>query len=72
MKTSVLEQAAEIVRNKWPRRTGMKVLFVIGLVIASILGVVIMAFWLLGRLIKSITAGGFRNADLYMPKIRRR
>lgn len=72
MTAKVLEQAAEIVRNKWPKGKGMKVLFIIGLVIASILGVVIMAFWLLGKLIKSITTGGFRNTDLYMPRMRRR
>ena len=68
----VLEEAAEIVRKKWPKGRGWKVAFIVGLIILGILGVVILSIWLLGRLVKGLTVGGFRNRDLYVPRIRGR
>lgn len=67
----VLREAKEILDRKWPRSRGWKVAFVIGLIILAILGVVMLTLWLLGRLIKSITVGGFRNRDLYIPRVGR-
>jgi len=69
---NVLSEAADIVERKW-RNThrGWKVALFIGLIILAILAVVGLAIWLLGRLIKSLTAGGFRNRDLYIPRVRK-
>ncbi len=68
----VLEQANRIVKENWPRGRGWKVAFIIGLVIAGTLGLAIMTLWLLGRLVKGLTVGGFRNQELYIPRIRNR
>jgi len=69
---NALNEAADIVRRKW-RNThrAWKVALFVGLIILAILAVVGLALWLLGRLIKSLTAGGFRNRDLYIPRVRR-
>jgi len=69
---NVLSEASEIVKKKW-RNThgGWKVVLFIGLIILAILAVIGIALWFLGRLIKSLTAGGFRNRDLYIPRVRR-
>jgi len=68
---NVLSEASEIVKRKW-RNThgGWKAALFVGLIILAILAVVGLALWLLGRLIKSLTAGGFRNRDLYIPRTR--
>jgi ascorbate-specific PTS system EIIC-type component UlaA len=69
---NVLNEAADIVKRKW-RNThgGWKAALFIGLIIMAVLAVIGLALWLLGRLIKSLTAGGFRNRDLYIPRVRR-
>ena len=69
---NVLSEASEIVKKKW-RNThgGWKVALFIGLIILAILAVIGIALWFLGRLIKSLTAGGFRNRDLYIPRVRK-
>lgn len=66
----VLEQAGDIVSRRW-RSTGKgwRVFLVIGIIILSILGIVGLVIWLLGRLVKGLTVGGFRNRDLYIPKM---
>ena len=63
-----LEQAQEIVTRNWPKGNGWKVLIVIGMVVFGIFGIIIGTIWLLGQLVKSITAGGFRNKELYLPR----
>jgi hypothetical protein len=69
---NVLSEAAGIVRRKWRNtHSGWKVVLLIGLIILSILAVIGLAFLLVGRLIKSLTAGGFRNRGLYIPRVRR-
>lgn len=68
---SVLSEASDIVRRKWRSapRAGKVALF-IGLIILAILAVAGLALWFLGKLVKSLTAGGFRNRDLYIPRVR--
>jgi len=70
---NVLSEAADIVKRKW-RNThgGWKFALFIGLIILAILAVAGLALWFVGRLIKSLTAGGFRNRDLYIPRVIRR
>ena len=69
-----LRQAEEIVRKKWPKGRGWKVAFVAGLIILGILGIVALVVWAFGKLVKGLTVGGFRNRDLYIPRmgVRRR
>ena len=68
----VLNEASDIVKKKWRNtRNGWKVALFIGLIILAILAVIGLALWLVGRLIKSLTAGGFRNRDLYIPRVRK-
>jgi hypothetical protein len=69
---SVLGEASDIVQRKWRStpRVWKAALFV-GLVILAILAVVGLALWFPGKLVKSLTAGGFINRDLYIPRVRR-
>ncbi len=70
---TVLNEAAEIVNRKWRNTRSMwKAALFIGLITLVIMVVAGLALWLLGTLIKSLTAGGFRNRDLYIPRVRRR
>lgn len=69
---SVLSEASDIVRRKWRNgHTAWKVALFIGLVMFTILAVVGLALWLVGTLIRGLAAGGFRNRDLYIPRVRR-
>jgi len=69
---NVLSEASDIVKRKWRNtRSVWKAALFIGLIILAILAVAGLALWLVGRLIKSLTAGGFRNRDLYIPRVRR-
>ena len=69
---NVLSEASNIVRRKWRNgHTAWKVALFFGLVMFTILAVVGLALWLVGRLIRSLAAGGFRNRDLYIPRVRR-
>ncbi len=68
---NILEQAEDIVKRNWPRGRCWKAFLIISLVILSILGVVALAIWAFGKLIKSITTGGYRNINLYYPRSRR-
>ena len=69
----VLEQARDIIDRRWRNtRGGWRVLLFIGIIIMSILGIVGLAIWFLGKLVKSLTVGGFRNRDLYIPRMRYR
>jgi len=69
---SAISEASEIVRRRWRNtHSAWKVALFIGLIILAILAVAGLALWLAGRLIKSLTAGGFRNRDLYIPRVRR-
>ena len=69
---NVLNEASDIVRRKWRNtHSAWKAALFIGVVILAILAVAGLALWLVGRLIKSLTAGGFRNMDLYFPRVRR-
>jgi len=69
---NALSETADIVKRKWrSTHCAWKVVLLIGLIILTIMAVVGVAIWLLGRLIKSLTAGGFSNRDLYIPRIRR-
>ena len=68
----VLEQAEEIARAHWPRGIAWKVVIIVGLVIAAILGIVAFLVWVLATFVKAITAGGFRNQDLYIPSMGRK
>lgn len=67
----VLTEAADIVKRKWRNTHSVwKVVLLIGLIIFAIVAVIGLALWLLGRLIGGLTAGGFRNRDLYIPRVR--
>ena len=67
---NVLTQAGGIVSKKWKNSgSGWKVVLIIGCVILSVLGIIGLVLWFLGRLVKSLTTGGFRNRDLYMPRM---
>ena len=69
---SILSEASDIVRRKWTSTPCVwKVALFVGLGILAILAVTGLALWFVGRLIKSLTAGGFRNRDLYIPRVRR-
>jgi ascorbate-specific PTS system EIIC-type component UlaA len=69
---NVLSEASEIVKRKWGNtRGGWKAALFIGLIILTILAVIGLSLWLVGRLIKSLTAGGFGNRDLYIPRVRK-
>ena len=68
---NVLSEATDIVKRKWRNScSGWKAALFVGLIILAILAVAGLALWLVGRLIKSLTAGGFRNRDLYIPRTR--
>ena len=70
---SVLSEASEIVQRRWRNTScSWKVALVIGLGFLAILAIVGLTLWFLGRLVKSLTAGGFRNRDLYIPTVSRR
>lgn len=63
---SILVEAENIIKRRWGSvGRGWKVFFLIGLVVASI-------FYFLGKLVKALSIGGFRNRDLYLPRIGRR
>ena len=69
---NVLNEASDIVRRKWRNtHSAWKAALLIGVVILAVLAVAGLTLWLVGRLIKSLTAGGFRNRDLYIPRVRR-
>ena len=69
---NALREAADVVRRKWGNtHSAWRVALFIGLITLAILAVIGLAIWLLGRLVKSLTAGGFRNRDLYIPRVRR-
>jgi len=69
---NVLSEASDIVKRKWRNsRSVWRAAMFVGLVIPAILAVVGLALWFVGRLIKSLTAGGFRNRDLYIPRVRK-
>jgi nitrate reductase NapE component len=69
----VISEASDIARRKWRNtRSVWKIALFIGLIILAILAVAGAFIWLVGRLIKSLTAGGFRNRDLYIPRVIRR
>jgi len=68
----VLSEASDIVKRNWKNTHCVwKAALVIGLVIIAISAVIGISLWLVGRLIKSLTAGGSRNRDLYIPRVRR-
>ena len=69
---NVLSEASDIAKRKW-RNThgGWKAALFIGLIILAILAVAGLPLWFVGRLIKSLTVGGFRNRELYIPRVRR-
>ena len=68
---NVLSEATDIAKRKWRNTHGSwKAALFVGLIILAILAVVGLTLWLLGRLIKSLTAGGFRNRDLYIPRVK--
>lgn len=69
---SVLGETRGIVGRNWSGTPRVwKVALFVGLVILAILAVAGLALWFLGRLVRSLTAGGFRNRDLYIPRVRR-
>ena len=69
---SVISEATDIVERTWRNtRGGWKAALLIGLIILAILAVVGLTLWLAGRLIKSLTTGGFTNRDLYIPRVRK-
>ena len=68
----VLREATDIVQRKWRNTSrAWKVALFVGLVFLAILVVIGLTLWFLGRSVKSLTAGGFRNRDLYIPRVRR-
>lgn len=69
---NVLEQAQEIVKNKWPKGKGWKVFIIISLVVLGIIGIIALVLKLLVSLVRGLTAGGARNKDLYLPSMGRR
>ena len=64
---NVIKEASEIVRKKWSGGKWGKIL----IIFVATLATVCVVLWFLGRLIKSLTFGGFRNMDLYFPRRRR-
>lgn len=69
---NVLNEASDIVKRRWRNtHSAWKAALFIGVIILAILAVAGLALWLVGRLIKSLTAGGFGNKDLYIPRVRR-
>ena len=70
---SVLSEASAIVQRKWRNTSrAWKVALFVGLLFLAILAVIGLTLWFLGRLVKSLTAGGFRNRDLYIPRLGKR
>jgi len=61
----VLEEVDKIVRDKWPKGKGGRVF----VVFACILGFIALCIWALAKFVKAISAGGFRNQDLYIPRM---
>ncbi len=68
---NVLRQAEDVARKHWPRGWGWKILFIVLIVVLSLVILACLIVWLFGRLVKSITTGGFRNSNLYFPGNRR-
>ena len=64
----VLEQAEDIVRRNWPKGKGWKIFLGIFLIVVLFIGLVLFIVWAIVKLLSSITAGGFRNKDLYIPR----
>ena len=70
---AVLREAADIVDRKWHSvGKGWKVFIFFAVLTASLVGLCYLVLLLLGRLVKSLTAGGYRNQNLYIPKVGRR
>jgi len=67
----VPREATDIVQRKWRNSSrAWKIALFVGLIFLAILAVIGLTLWFLGKLIKSLTAGGFRNKDLYIPRVR--
>ena len=67
-----VDEINEIVKRKWRSTSkGWKVLLLILVVLLAVTGVVVLFLWLFGKLVKAMTAGGYRNAGLYLPRVRR-
>jgi len=64
---NVLKEASDIAKAKWSGGRGSKALIIFAAILAS----VCLMLWVLGRFIKSLASGGFRNMDLYFPRRRR-
>jgi len=68
---NVIREASGIVKRKWSGGRGTKALIITAAITAAGLAVVYFVLLFLGRLVKSLTSGGFRNMDLYFPRRRR-
>lgn len=69
----VLREAGDIVSRRWRSiGKGWKVLLIIGIIIASLLGIVYLFLRLVVGLLRSLSVGGYRNRALYIPSMRRR
>lgn len=68
---NVLAQAEEIARRHWPKSKKWKAFLIVAGIVAAILGIIALTIWFFVLLVKSLTKGGFRNKDLYFPRMRR-
>ena len=68
----VLEEAADIVKRKWGSTgKGWKVALAIFAVFLVLAGIVWLVLQLLIWLVRGLTVGGYRNRDLYFPKMKK-
>jgi len=66
-----LEQAEDIIKRNWPKSKKWKVFLIVSGIIFLLIGLAALTVWFLTRVVKSLTVGGYRNRDLYIPRMRR-
>ena len=68
---SAISEATDVVRRKWRSMSRFwEQVMAAGLIMLTILPVAGLALWFMRKLAKSLTAGGFGNWDLYIPRVR--
>ena len=69
---NVLAQANRIVKERWGSTPkALRIFIVVAIIVLGTIGIIYLVLRLFASLVRSVTAGGFRNADLYFPRGRR-
>lgn len=65
-------RADSTIGSMWSKGVVWRILVIVGAILVALLLAIAACTFLLGWLVKSITTGGVRNRDLYLPRARRR